>query len=302
MLSHEEMVGLQKESHDLIEPKVFRTKQQYVLHLMHTFAYEQAAALSKGKAVLDLGCNTGYGSEILFRQAKSTTAVDVSEKAIKKAKENYGKLAIDFRAIDGKSLPFEDNSFDVVVSCQVIEHIVDHSIYMKELMRVLENEGIVFFTTPNAHLRLDEGMKPWNPFHVREYRHEELKSALHEYFPHIEIFGLKAQEPLYSIEANRLKNERANARIRAKGEDKKVPPKSLRSVVKGLLPDFVLSVLRQVLRGPDPNLLDENFKKKHGTSEFFYSQEELEDALDLLALCSGDDKSLRKMMNSFFPK
>ena len=41
MLSHEEMVGLQAESHELIEEEKIRTKEEYVLHLIHTAAYER---------------------------------------------------------------------------------------------------------------------------------------------------------------------------------------------------------------------------------------------------------------------
>ena len=111
MLSHEEMVGLQRESHDLIDGRTFQTKEQYTLHLMHTFAYETAASLAEDIRVLDLGCNTGYGSEILSRRAMKVCAVDVSQKAIDKAKTLYGRADIDFFSIDGKSLPFERQIF-----------------------------------------------------------------------------------------------------------------------------------------------------------------------------------------------
>jgi len=185
MLSHEEMIGFQAEKHDLIDTHNFQSREEYVLHLIHTFAYVQASRLAENKKILDLGCNTGYGSEILFNSAKKVVGVDFSENAISTANNQYGHLGINFKLIDGKQLPFEDNEFNMIVSCQVIEHIVDYKVYINELKRVLSPNGIVIFTTPNALLRLDPGMKPWNKFHVCEFNHSELDSLLNTFFSEV---------------------------------------------------------------------------------------------------------------------
>lgn len=163
MLTHEEMIGIQAETHDLITT-TFRSVEEYVLQLVQTYAYVTASRVVKNKKVLDLGCNTGYGTRILFDLAKQIVGVDVSENAISFAKNEYGHLGITFKQIDGKRLPFDDDTFDVIASFQVIEHIVDHSKYIGEIQRVLAPNGVVLFTTPNALLRLDPGMKPWNQF------------------------------------------------------------------------------------------------------------------------------------------
>ena len=91
------MIGLQAEKHQLIDGQNFRSREDYVLHLIHTFAYLQVASIAKDKIILDLGCNTGYGTEILFKNAKRVVGVDVSNKAINTAKKNYSKLNIDFQ-------------------------------------------------------------------------------------------------------------------------------------------------------------------------------------------------------------
>ncbi|NIT54612.1 MAG: class I SAM-dependent methyltransferase, partial [candidate division Zixibacteria bacterium] len=136
------------------------------LHLIHKKAYEKASEFTKEKTVLDLGCNTGYGSHILKGACKEIIGVDVSEKAIKIANELYGNDGVEFSVIDGKRLPFKENRFDVVVSFQVIEHIVDQGEYLKEIKRVLVPGGKIIFTTPNRLIRLYPDMKPWNEFHV----------------------------------------------------------------------------------------------------------------------------------------
>jgi ubiquinone/menaquinone biosynthesis C-methylase UbiE len=296
MLSHEEMIGLQAERHALIETHDFRSQEEYVLHLMHTAAYVQAARLSENKRVLDLGCNTGYGAEILSRVAKEVVGVDVSEKAISAAQDRYGHLGMKFQLTDGTRLPFENAEFDMIVSFQVIEHIVDYDVYIGELKRVVSPEGVVVFTTPNALLRLDSGMKPWNEFHVREFNCSELEALLATFFSNVQMMGLFANEPLYSIEANRLNRARESARRNAEGR-KGHSRSSLRTVMKRVLPSSVLGGLRRVrtsVSGAAP-AIDKSFMEQHGVDELFYRASGLESALDLLAICSDDEYSFERV-------
>jgi len=55
MLSHEEMVSLQAEKHELIKMDQFQSIEEYNIHLIHTAAYEQAAKFAENKIILDLG-------------------------------------------------------------------------------------------------------------------------------------------------------------------------------------------------------------------------------------------------------
>jgi ubiquinone/menaquinone biosynthesis C-methylase UbiE len=284
MLTHEEMVGLQAEKHDLISTLNFRSKEEYVLHLMHSFAYVQAMTYAKDRVVLDLGCNTGYGAEILSRSAKKVIGVDVSQEAISAARRQHGDLGIEFQLIDGKRLPFEDGEFDLVISCQVVEHIVDYEIYFNELKRVLSPIGIALFTTPNALLRLDPGMKPWNPFHVREFDHASFKSLLERYFSNAQIMGLFAQEELYLIEKSRTGRAREAARIRRHGLSD-----SLRLLIKKIMPDSLVARVRSAINSnshPDIEL-DSAFIDRYSVEDFFYRTEEMDGALDLLAICNS---------------
>jgi 2-polyprenyl-3-methyl-5-hydroxy-6-metoxy-1,4-benzoquinol methylase len=295
MLSHEEMIGLQAEKHDLIDAHNFRSKEEYVLHLIHTLAYVQASRLGENKTVLDLGCNTGYGSEILFKSAKNVVGVDVSDKAISSANNQYGHLGIRFQQIDGKKLPFEEDEFDMIVCCQVIEHIVDYGVFIGELKRVLSPGGIVIFTTPNALLRIDPGMKPWNIFHVREFAHFELKSLLDAFFAEIQIWGLYAKEPLYSIETNRLNKAREQARRSKESNLLLHPQNSLKSLLKTILPNSVIIALRKIANSSSNAKLifDRDFINQYGIDDFFYSDTGLEAALDLLAICSDGESNLQ---------
>ena len=294
MLTHEEMIELQAEKHDLINPIGFSSTEGYVLHLIHTVAYAQATQLVENMSVLDLGCNTGYGTGILSRSAKRVMGVDVSEKAIVSARNQYGHLGIEFQKIDGKTLPFDDETFDVVVSFQVIEHVVDYQDFIEEIKRVITPGGVIMFTTPNAPLRLFQGMKPWNPFHVREFNHKDLESLLNNFFKKVSVFGLFAIEPLHSIEVHRVARARENARKEAK---KSLHRFCVRECIERALPEKMIDMLKGVRKlftqKPIAELTE--LMNKYGIDDLCYQQNDVESSLDLLAVCCDDEKVLENI-------
>lgn len=279
MLSEEEVIGLQAEKHELVSAGSFASLEEYSLFLIHKKAYEEAAKLAQGLRVLDLGCNTGYGTHIIAQNARSVIGVDVSPRAIAEAKRLYPGL--DLQVVDGRSLPFPDRSFDVVVSFQVIEHISEPDRYLHEIKRVLVNDGVLLITTPNAALRLPGDMKPWNPFHMREYRADELHALLQRHFPNTEIRGLFAEEPLHSIELDRIRRcikkvkrqqtgwYRFRMKLKqrfgfAKKAEKTKEPKKVRK---------------------RKSSLSEEKLQQYTTEAYSYQTENLDQALDLMAIC-----------------
>jgi len=93
------------------------------------------SALVKGK-VLEIGSkNRRY--DYLFNSASGITAIDINPEA--------GK---DIIKADAASLPFAAKSFDTVISFEVFEYIKDISIVLKEIARVLNNDGTLIFSVP----------------------------------------------------------------------------------------------------------------------------------------------------------
>ncbi|RJQ30110.1 class I SAM-dependent methyltransferase [Candidatus Parcubacteria bacterium] len=94
----------------------------------------------KNRSVLDLGCGQGYFSEILSTLGAHVTGIDISENLIAIAKKNKN---INFFIGDIEdALPFEDNSFDIVVSNMVFMDLENPERAIKEVIRVLKKNGL----------------------------------------------------------------------------------------------------------------------------------------------------------------
>ncbi|MGA2405807.1 MAG: bifunctional 2-polyprenyl-6-hydroxyphenol methylase/3-demethylubiquinol 3-O-methyltransferase UbiG [Bacteroidales bacterium] len=101
--------------------------------------------------VLEVGCGGGILSEEIARMGFTTTGIDPSEQslnnAIKHAKDN--NLKINYVKGTGENLPFQNNSFDSVFCCDVLEHVHDLPKVISEISRVLTNGGIFIYDTFN---------------------------------------------------------------------------------------------------------------------------------------------------------
>lgn len=178
------VMGKDKERLDPLNGDV--DKIQVFLHVQR---YEHAMKYVKG-LTLDVGCGLGYGSEMLQRTSNSIVAFDISDTALLYAKKNYpGPMYV--RA-DAQVFPFEDTSFDTIVALEIIEHVNSGVCLLREIYRVLKNEGVLILSTPNvAHLRnrlectlfkknlvAEKSKNPKNPYHKHEYTPEELYRLL----------------------------------------------------------------------------------------------------------------------------
>ena len=101
--------------------------------------------------VLEVGCGGGILTEEFARLGYHVTGIDPSgsslNTAINHAKEN--KLSIRYEKSAGENLPFEKNSFDIVLCCDVLEHVNDLPKVISEISRVLKRGGIFIYDTFN---------------------------------------------------------------------------------------------------------------------------------------------------------
>lgn len=275
----EDIVRFQAEHHEIIPTEHFTTLEDYCLYLIHLKAYEDASTLAEDKIVLDIGCNNGYGTSIIAKKATKTIGIDVSPKAIEQAMHNYGSDTLTFIVTDGKSIELSDASCDLVTCFQVIEHLGEYDNFMREIKRVLKPHGQVIFTTPNARLRLNPGMRPWNQFHVKEFTHAELKELLEKYFSNVCVEGLTSDKEIALIEKNRLEKSKQAQR---EGQQLKY---KIRKYIKKLLPTSLLQKIKKQNTSNEV-LQNSTIAQKFSTSDLYYSEDNLNEAIDFRAICN----------------
>lgn len=108
--------------------------------------------IKDGVRLLDVGCGTGYFTRLLSSGGEMVTAsgIDLEEPFIEYAKKEAAEqgLPIEFIVGDALSLPFEDNTFDAVVSHTFFTSIPDPERAMAEMIRVIKPGGIISSVTP----------------------------------------------------------------------------------------------------------------------------------------------------------
>jgi len=105
----------------------------------------------KSMKILDVGCGTGNYSIKLSQLGCSVVGVDISENMLQIAKKKSAALNFDIKFLHGNSeeLPFDDESFDAVISITAIEFFMNPGKSIKEMLRVIKKEGSLVIGTIN---------------------------------------------------------------------------------------------------------------------------------------------------------
>lgn len=141
--------------------RIVPTRNEINNYLNHRKFYEFAAQFVEGRRVVDVGCGSGYGCEILAGAgAAGVHGCDVSERAVAYARDRFRGVA-DFRVQGITDLRgYAAGSFEVTVSSEVLEHIEEYGREddaVRELKRVTAPGGVLVVGTPNVELTDDHG-------------------------------------------------------------------------------------------------------------------------------------------------
>jgi SAM-dependent methyltransferase len=154
-----------------------------LIEVEHLSRYMWAAQAAKGRLVLDAGCGTAYGSRLLAEGgAREVIGVDIA-KSVLDAVAPAMPDTVRLEAGDLHKLAYDDDSFDLIVCFEVIEHFEDPLVVLDELVRVLAPEGLLVISSPNRGV-YPEG----NPHHFHEFLPEELEAELTARLAHARLY------------------------------------------------------------------------------------------------------------------
>ena len=154
----------------------------------HIHRYAIACELVSNKKVLDIACGEGYGSYLMTVNASSVTGIDINPLVIEKAREKYKKSNLEFLQGNAEEIPVLDQSFDIVVSFETIEHLENHYLLLKEIKRVLKPDGVLIISTPNKLFYSDKNGYI-NPYHKKELYLNEFKDLLTKSFVNYRVYS-----------------------------------------------------------------------------------------------------------------
>ena len=164
-----------------IYPNDDRVKPQTIAH--HVARYSLAISLKKPMGIaVDLGCGSGYGSNMLKQAGYTVWGVDRSGEAITYAKKNY---QVDFDVIDLGNIVFESKANSLITMFEVLEHLtrLKGLSLLSKISRGLKPGGIFIMSVPR-----DINPKN-NGFHKSKWTYGMLKRELSTRFLSVEIIG-----------------------------------------------------------------------------------------------------------------
>ena len=103
----------------------------------------------RGRRVLEIGCGRGVFARVLAERGAELVAADFSSTAVRYAEQRLSELGVKTVVADIQAIPLADESFDVVVSQETVEHVHDPARALAELVRVTRRGGTLILTGPN---------------------------------------------------------------------------------------------------------------------------------------------------------
>ncbi len=211
----------------------------------HLVVYEWIAERVGGLDVTDLACGEGYGSDLLAQHAHEVIGVDANPEAHSHASARYRRPNLSFERDLVENV---SGPRDAIVFLQTIEHIEDPDALLEAIAAAAP---LAYISTPNRLTLAPEGAeRSENPWHIREYTISEYRALLELRFAEVEILGLR--------HAGKLR---------------------IHQWALNLGWDRIHKPLR--LTGP----FYDHFTPAISTGDFALSGEDLDSALDFLAIC-----------------
>jgi GT2 family glycosyltransferase/acetyltransferase-like isoleucine patch superfamily enzyme/2-polyprenyl-3-methyl-5-hydroxy-6-metoxy-1,4-benzoquinol methylase/predicted Zn-dependent protease len=146
----------------------------------HWARYRYLSPIVAGKRVLDVACGAGYGSAMFAETAQQVVGGDVSPETVKYCQNYYSFDNLKFEVMDIRNINYPDKSFDIINSFETLEHVVEGEVFLKEVTRLLADDGMLAISTPL-------GGPVGNPYHFAYYQKGTFSSYLRNFFEEVQL-------------------------------------------------------------------------------------------------------------------
>lgn len=118
--------------------------------LYFTKIFEKGLCPSDSSLILEPGCGSGLTSARLAKKGHKVVVLDISENALKTARQNFVNLKLPFLGVkaDICHMPFKNNIFDMVWNQGVIEHFNNPEVVVREMFRLIKQDGKLILYVP----------------------------------------------------------------------------------------------------------------------------------------------------------
>ena len=160
---------------------------------LHAAGYRTVIERLGVGTVLDVGCGQGFESARFLADDRSVVGIDYNADAVAFARSRWAREGLSVGQMNALSLGLAGGSFRWACSSHLIEHFEDPEGHVRELARVLADDGTAFFLTPNAPADFE------NPFHIHLFEPDELRALLERHFHTVTVQGL---DPIPAVKAD----------------------------------------------------------------------------------------------------
>lgn len=161
-----------------------KATREQIERLYHRYRFARDFAV--GKRVLEVACGSGLGLAYLAECASEVIGGDIDERNLAHALKNIeGKKNVRVFKFDAHNLPFQNESFELVLLYEAIYYLEQPDIFLREAKRVLAKDGCLVICMVN---------KDWKDFHPSKYSTKyfsvpELKLLIDKYLSDVKLYG-----------------------------------------------------------------------------------------------------------------
>ena len=177
---------------------------------MLTVDYE-LLGMKDGERILDLGCGEGRHTWVACKETNcQIIGLDLDKTSLDKGRlvlwklDEQGETRGEWLLTRGSilKLPFKDGTFDKIICSEVLEHVPDDRQGIKEIVRVLKDDGLLAVSVPSylpeaICWKLSDEYHSYPGGHIRIYKSKELRSKLQQ--NKLDIYAVRHKHALHSF-------------------------------------------------------------------------------------------------------